>query len=66
MQEKVTFIKPHTHQGKRYPVGESTNVSPEEATWLRDQCVIQPKAPGKSKPATTKPEQENNDDQQSA
>ncbi len=66
MQEKVTFIKPHTHKDKRYPVGESTSVSPEEATWLRDQGVIQPKAPGKSKPVTTKTEQENNDDHESA
>ncbi|WP_419792722.1 DUF7210 family protein [Serratia fonticola] len=63
MAEKVVFIKGHTHAGKFYPVDGSTSVTPAEAEWLHARGIIAPKAPGKSKPAITEPEQGNTHDQ---
>lgn len=38
----VELVKPHTHAGKAYQAGDSLNVSPALAEWLRAQGVVAP------------------------
>lgn len=44
---KVTLLKEHTHAGKKYPAGETIEVSEADAKWLAGREVIEPIPAGK-------------------
>ena len=39
--EKVKLAKPHTHEGKDYPVGHDLPVGKSTAAWLRKAGVVE-------------------------
>jgi hypothetical protein len=38
---RIKLIKPHTHGGRRYPVGAELELRPEQAGWLVAQGVAE-------------------------